>query len=320
MKHLICQSWRDLPAERIAPLYEAEIDRWASTLDWETAANWEEVERGRRLGTAAGVVVTDGSGAIVAWSYYVVHRRALQIGGLVASTEASVHMMLDAILTDDTLSRVDTVTFFAYSDAPGVAPALRSRGLAVDRYWYLGRDAGRAAPPNVSDLRRWRLDDAPATAELLARAYSAGDEARPFAPRGSAEEWNEYLSQLTAGSGCGALLADACICVPGGPHRLLGVALVTRIGPNSGHLAQLAIDPIVQGQHLGTRLLEWACTAVAQAGCTRMTLFVGGRNSRARRLYEQARFEPAASFLAAGSLHPRRSTSVAPGGMVMTRR
>jgi hypothetical protein len=51
-----------------------------------------------------------------------------------------------------------------------------------------------------------------------------------------------------------------------------------------------------------------------------MTLFVGGKNSRARSLYESHRFENMASFIAAGSLQPQRSTSVAPGNAVIGRR
>jgi ribosomal protein S18 acetylase RimI-like enzyme len=85
-------------------------------------------------------------------------------------------------------------------------------------------------------------------------------------------------------------------------------------------LVQLAVDPQMRGRHLGTQLLETVCSAANQAGCTRMTLFVGGKNSRARSLYESSRFENMSSFIAAGTLQPRRSTSVAPGSAVITRR
>jgi len=95
---------------------------------------------------------------------------------------------------------------------------------------------------------------------------------------------------------------------------------VTRVAERTAHLAQLAVDPQMRGRHLGKQLLEVACAAANQGGCGRMTLFVGGRNSRARSLYESSRFESMASFLAAGSLQPRRSTSVAPGSAVITRR
>jgi ribosomal protein S18 acetylase RimI-like enzyme len=312
--------WQTLPAERVRPLYAAEIERWSSALEWDTGRDWEDVERGRQIGTVSGVAVADETGAIVGWCYYLVHKRALQVGSFIASTDAVAQLMLDAVLSDERRASVDTVTLFAFADAPNLAAALRLRGLAVDRYWYLGRELERLAPPRVPDVRRWRVDDLQATAELLGRAYEGRDEARPFAPRGMAEEWSDYIAQLTTGTGCGRLMSDVSVCIPGGPNRLMGVALVTRIADGTAHLVQLAVDPQLRGRRLGKQLLEVACAAANQAGCGRMTLFVGGRNSRARSLYESSRFESMASFLAAGSLQPRRSTSVAPGSAVMTRR
>ena len=312
--------WRTLPADRVAALYATEIERWGSALEWDTAKDWEEVEKGRQLGTVAGVVIINETGAIAGWCYYIIHKRALQIGSFIASSDVAAQAILDAVLRDEIRASIDTVTLFAFADAPNLAAALRLRGLSVDRYWYLGRELQRTAPPRLPDVRKWRLDDIQATAELLGRAYDSRDESRPFAPRGMAEEWTDYIQQLTVGSGCGHLMADVSVCVPGGPNRLLAVALVTRISDGTAHLVQLAVDPQMRGRHLGTQLLEIVCSAANLAGCTKMTLFVGGRNSRARSLYESHRFETMASFVAAGSLQPTRSTSVAPGGAAVGRR
>jgi ribosomal protein S18 acetylase RimI-like enzyme len=312
--------WRTLRAEQVAPLYTTEIERWSSALEWDTAKDWEEVEKGRQLGTVAGVVIINETGAIAGWCYYLVHKRALQIGSFIASSDAVAQAMIDAVLHEDNRAAVDTVTLFAFADTPNLAAALRSRGLSVDRYWYLGRELKRVPPPRLPDVRKWRVDDVQATAELLARSYEAREESRPFAPRGLAEEWIEYVQQLTTGTGCGRLMTDASVCVPGGPNRLLAVGLVTRIAESTSHLVQLAVDPQMRGRHLGAQILENLCSAANLAGCTRMTLFVGGRNSRARSLYESHRFENMASFIAAGSLQPQRSTSVAPGNAVGTRR
>jgi ribosomal protein S18 acetylase RimI-like enzyme len=312
--------WRTLPAELVAPLYATEIDRWGSALEWDTAKDWDEVEKGRQFGTVAGVVIIDETNAIAGWCYYLVHKRSLQIGSFVASSDAVVQAMIDAVLHDDNRAAVDTITFFAFADAPNLAAALRARGLSVDRYWYLGRELQRVAPPRLPDTRKWRIDDVQATAELLARSYDAREESRPFAPRGLAEEWIEYVQQLTTGTGCGRLMTDASVCVPGGPNRLLAVGLVTRIAEGTSHLVQLAVDPQMRGRRLGSQLLESLCSSANLAGCTRMTLFVGGRNSRARSLYESHKFESMASFIAAGSLQPQRTTSVAPGSVVNIRR
>jgi len=63
---------------------------------------------------------------------------------------------------------------------------------------------------------------------------------------------------------------------------------------------QLAVDPQFQGRGLGTALLEAACGSAARSGCRRMSLLVCGRNSGARRLYEDAGFNAVGSFVSAG--------------------
>ena len=310
---LTASDWRTCPTDRMNLLYAAETVRWASVLEWDTTQAWEEVERGRTLGTVPGLVVTDEHDGIAGWSYYLTHQGALQIGGFVADSEPAAQLMLDRILGRGALDEVQAVTLFAFADAPGLAGALRARGLMVDRYWYLGRDLERRPPMRTADIRPWRRDDVEATAELLARSYERTDEARPFAPRGTPEAWREYVTQLTAGAGCGTLMPEASFAIAGGPGRLLGVALVTRVASTTAHLAQLAVDPQHRGNRVGTGLVELACSSSAQAGCRRLTLLVSGRNSRARGLYEMLRFETVASFLAAGTLQPRRSTRAAPG-------
>jgi ribosomal protein S18 acetylase RimI-like enzyme len=190
----------------------------------------------------------------------------------------------------------------------------------VDRYWYLRRSIVGASASPSPDVRMWRTDHVRATAALLCRAFEAGDAARPFAPNGTAEEWQRYVAQLVAGAGCGTLLPSACCAVGAGPDRLAAVAIVTRIGPLTAHLAQLCVEPAMRGRRLGTALVDAACGAAARAGCARMTLLVGGRNHAARALYQRTGFEPVSSFIAAGGPYPRRSTSVAPGGVIITRR
>jgi ribosomal protein S18 acetylase RimI-like enzyme len=246
--------------------------------------------------------------------------RALQVGGFVADSEPTAIALLDSIFAAPASGATDRVTFFAFTDAPGLVAALRARGLTVDRYWYLRRNIIGAGGTPGSDMCAWSNQQIDATASLLRRAFEPQDAARPFAPDGTEQEWQHYVTQLFTGTGCGSLLPAACYGIGAGIGRLAAIALVTRIAPMTAHLAQLAVDPQMRGRHIGSALLEAACGAAARAGCTRMTLLVGGRNQAARALYQQARFEPAGTFIAAGGSYPRRSTSVAPGGAIMTRR
>lgn len=320
MSTIHCEDWRDAAPDRVAPLYAAEVARWGTTLEWDAAPSFEQVEFGRRLGHVRGVLAVNNRGVSVGWSFYLASNDALQIGGFVASSEACTEAMLSAIFESAPASATAETTFFAYSDAPGLAAALRRRGQTVDRYFYLARALTRTVPYPLRDARRWSSADAAAAAELMKHAYPEADEARPFAPRGSIAEWIEYVQQLTTSGGCGDLVEDASVSLPIGPGRLSGVALVTRIAPSAAHLVQLAIDPSMRRRGLGSALLLAACSASHQSGFRRMTLMVSGRNAGARRLYESAGFEVVTSFIAAGSSQPLRLTSVAGSGVAANRR
>jgi ribosomal protein S18 acetylase RimI-like enzyme len=293
------------------PLYQAEIDRWATALEWDASQDWQEVERGRRLQTVSGLIVTNHSGVVVGWTYYLVHERALQVGSFVSSSEACTELLLDVMFEDPRVAEVRTVTLFAFTTAPGLVPLARSRGLVVNRFWYLVRALpGGTHTAGPRDARPWRREDAAATVSLLARAYGPSDGSRPFAPRGTLEEWSAYVAQVVGGRGCGELMTGASWCVPSGPNSLSAVALTSRVSAGTGHLVQLAVDPQFQGRGMGAGLLEIACGAAARSGCRRMSLLVCGRNSRARRLYEEAGFAAVESFVSAGRIGPLGTESL----------
>ena len=320
LRQVSMQDWRAVPDDVIQRLCAAEQRRWEKALDWNPGSAWAEIDRGRQLGTVSGLVTFGADGHPTGWTYYLVHDGALQIGAFAADSQGATAALVEGIFADPASQAARRVTFFAFTDAPGIAAALRARSLTVDRYWYLRRDLVGSPGGHAFDVCEWRMTHLQATAALLQRAFERRDLSRPFAPEGTDAEWLQYVAGLVTGTGCGQLLPAACCTIGTGPDRLSAVALVTRIGPLTAHLAQLAVDPAMRGKHLGTTLVEAACGAAARAGCTHMTLLVGDHNHAARALYAGAGFEPVAAFMSAGGRYPRRSTSVAPGGVIITRR
>jgi ribosomal protein S18 acetylase RimI-like enzyme len=327
---IACVDWRDADSDDLAAIYAGEIHRWSTVLGWETAASWEQIELGRRLGTVPGLLARDSSGALVGWTFYLLHRDVLQIGGLAAVSETATRALVDGIFASETARRARSITLFVFTDAPGLTSVLSRRGLSVRGYDYLMKPLPDRLPTSMRDsvaiarevppgLRRWRPGDAPAIAALLAAAYPGEDEVRPFAPDGTEAEWTEYVGQLVGASGCGTIMPSGCYVAPAGPDRVIGVVLVTHLAEATAHIAQLAVDPQAQRAGLGRVLVNAACGAASDARCDRMTLLVEGGNVAARRLYDASGFRGVAGFVSAGCGQPMRLISVGLGRVTDSR-
>ncbi len=246
------------------------------------------------------------------WSFYLLHRSTLQIGGLTAATREAGVELLDAVLASPEAARADSAMTFVPSVVPWLAGALRDRGFTVHPFRYLSRalDDSSEAPESGDPFHVGRLG---AVADLLSRAYPGADSTRPFAPAGTPDEWLDYTTQLGAQTGCGTLL-PACSVVEelaGAPGRLAGVVLTTRIGPGTGHLAQVAVAPSSQGRGLGRRLVRSALVRLRTHRFERASLLVADGNLTAQRMYQRLGFEETGTFLSAWRVQPRRSTMAA---------
>ncbi len=311
--------WQTLAAERVAGLYAEETDRWQRLLDWDTSRRWEAIEGRRRQGAASGWAVLDETGVVRGWCHFNIRDRVLRIEAFNAEDETASQLMLDRLLSAPALAYVERVSMFVLCDVDGLTQALRARGLSLDRYWYLGRELNPVSPPSLQGIRSWRLEDVQATAALFGRAYEKTVETRPFAPLGTPEQWSAYAGELFRGAS-GALLPEACLCLPAGPDKLSAVAIVTRIGENTAHLAQLVVDPALRRRRVGQQLMDLASAAAARQGCRRMTLIVGGANRPARAMFDAARYRTMGSLVAAGTLQPRRGSGTVASGLGGMRR
>jgi len=97
---MMCRDWRDLPAPFVEPLYQAEINRWATTMSWDTRATWQQVERARSAGSLPGFVA-EADGGIAGWTFCLLHRDSLQVGAVVASSPAATMALVDQVLVSE---------------------------------------------------------------------------------------------------------------------------------------------------------------------------------------------------------------------------
>lgn len=302
--------WREESSTVVAPLLDAECDWWRSTLRWDLAESWAAVGPARASGDLPGFVVRDDAGAIVAWAFFLRHREVLHVGSLVASTRDATLAVLDAVLDSSDARQASQVISFTRVQAPGVTEALIARGFDVEPYYHLeARVPGEPCWP--TGVRRWTPDDLGDTVDLIARAYRRTRELRPFVPDGQSEDWTTYVNGIVAAVGCGRFLDWASVVAPASGVGLAGVILTTAVSKMTAHVAQIAVDPSVQGRGLGRMLMTAASDAVRARGFEHVTLYVAGRNRRAGALYRRLGYHRTASFLTALRRQARSVTSVA---------
>lgn len=311
--------WRNLAAEAMRPVYDAERARWATGLQWNIEPTLQILEHARFEGTLPGMVVRGPGQSVVGWSYFLVQHGILQIGALQARTADGVRLLLDAIFKAPEASLAHEVLLFAYPDSAACESALHRRRFTVTKYWYLRRTLDRScARPVDLDVRCHRDTDGPELVRLLSRAYSGVPGARCFAPHGRLDEWAQYVGQLTRGAALGRFMCEASLVVPStAGHTLDAASVVTALGPGTLHLAQLAVDPRMRRHGLGSRLLDGMLACGVLHGHALATLLVNEHNSSARALYDARGFVPTGYFLHAErrlgrrALAPTRAATVA---------
>lgn len=291
--------WRTVPVEAVAPCYEAELAAWSTHFLWDTQDTWRQVELARSAGTLPGLLARDAD-AEVGWCFYLRHHGTLQIGGVTAREDGVLAALLDRTLASTEARASARAIVFVPDLAADLGGLLRARGFRVRPFSYL-----------VRPLVDWRETEAAgrsyhagrrlAAADLLSRAYPGSDPSRPFAPSGRPEDWLEYTGKLVDHTACGRLLPWASVVEEdaAAPGRLLGAVLTTAIGPQTGHIAQVAVDAEAQGRGTGGRLLRAALTRLRDRGFTHASLLVADDNQRAHALYTRMGFGPHGRFLSA---------------------
>jgi ribosomal protein S18 acetylase RimI-like enzyme len=311
---MILRDWREADPATVRECYERERRHWLDRLSWDTTWTWATVEEARFGQGLPGFLAVDGAGRVGGWTFYVVDDGRAHIGGFVADSDAATRVLLDGVLHGSEESGADATACFVLDRAPGLAAALADHGFAVEPFHYLSLPLGgggvrlrpddRNHAPLAADA--WRDGDLDAVAALLEASYTR-DAGRHFAPGGN---WEKYAIGLVDQAGCGVF--DTKVTrMARDDEGLLGAVLVTAVSPATAHIAQLAVHPGHRGRGLASQLTREAALRAAEAGKSELTLLVGDRNQKARRLYTSMGFTQKATFLAAWRDSHRAALSVA---------
>jgi GNAT superfamily N-acetyltransferase len=294
--------WSTTSAVALQPLYAREGASWSRDFGWEMDDAWTEIETARHAGRLPGVVVGGSPDHPRGFAFCFIDDGVAQLGPVVSDTAEDAAPLVVGTLAQAWRAGARAASYFGPARGPHLQRALADAGFTVERHLYLSldlRDRGvRTDPdgPGPRNTETWSEDCVAPAAALLQAAY--GSTGAHFARDGRLDQWHRYVRSLVDHAGCGRL-DPALTTVWRDGHRMLGLALVTRIGPGVAHLAQLVVHPDARGQGLGGRLVDAALARARAAGCARMTLLVGEASAHARRVYDARGFTPAACFLAA---------------------
>lgn len=298
-----CEDWRGADAASLAPLYRSECRRWQETLGWDFAPSCAIIESARRAGTLPGLLVRGRNGRVAGWSFFVLHDGRLQVGGLVAESDASRRALLRAALASPDAATAGGVSCYLYPQSPALRRTLEQEQFVVESHHYMTGDLRSSAE---SPTASWPEGCAPGpfadadagdVVDLVARAYGDGREGRCFAPDLRREQWTHYVGGLMQTEACGRYLPEASFALRDTEGRPAAAILMTRIGEGTAHLAQVVVDPRWRGRALARHLVLESGRALAGLGYRRMTLLVADGNQGARRVYRGLGFRDLQTFL-----------------------
>ncbi len=296
--------WSGAAPGAVAELYARESQQWRDAFDWDTAAQWLEVETARTAWGLPGLLATDDAGQPVGWLFYLPGPSGAQLGGVSATTHTMTRALVAAFA-----NREQGRTFAAFIPAlsPGLEEALHLVGCETIPHLHLVASLDRLTQPPMTrpvdagiTLRPWRTGDDLVAAQVLLSSY-ARDDAALFAPTGAPDEWLTYVTNLVEQIGCGRFVPESSVVVER-DGRPAGIALVTLVSGAMAHLAQIAVMRDAQGRGLGGALLDAALGAARAGGARAMSLLVSSKNKGAIALYRRYGFEPRGHFLEARGL------------------
>lgn len=300
---LRCENWHRADADLVTRLYRDECRRWHDALAWDYEPSCRIVEAARLAGRLPGLLARRGHGRVAGWSFFVPHEGRLQIGGLIGDSDATRRELLRGVLASPEAAAARAASCFLFPQSSSLRRSLEREGFEVDVHRYMASRLPSTPPSQPSSWGGPLVggvlgeQDAAGLVDLLARAYEGNREAICFAPDGRLDQWAHYLAQLVETEVCGRYLPAASLALRDGDGRLVAATVVTRVGGDTAHLVQVAVDPAWRGRGLANGLVRESGSVVAGLGYRRLTLIVAEENASARRVYRTLGFEDRATFL-----------------------
>jgi ribosomal protein S18 acetylase RimI-like enzyme len=167
-----------------------------------------------------------------------------------------------------------------------LARLLENRPAEVRSRALMEVDWKGPGPGKDMGLEPWRGEDLPSASALLLRAYEDKPSFLPDPSHRTPEGVAFLLEQSMAQPLCGRFEPGASFVARHGDGTLAGFILATRMGPATGNISEVAVDPSGRRHGLGRALAIRSLEALRALGCTSTHLAVDLDNLPALGLYQ----------------------------------
>jgi ribosomal protein S18 acetylase RimI-like enzyme len=295
----------DLDSDDLEPLWVAERNLWRDVLAWDVTPVISAIRRAVDRKTLAGKAAQLGR-ATVGYGYYMLEGHRAVIGSLaclprVSSEEVGARVLdslVAALKSEAPVTRIESQ--FVSFGGQELAGEFASHGFEHFQRAFLRRSLGGLPPENrwtpsaVIDL--WDGSCLERAARLMQLAHEGRVDAQMNELYRTQAGCQTLLQNIIFQRGCGKLVPSASFVAREASGDLSGFVISTEISPRNAHLAQIAVEPDVQGRGLGRAFLVRTLHALARAGYETVSLMVSGSNEKAYALYESTGFEAVIDF------------------------
>jgi ribosomal protein S18 acetylase RimI-like enzyme len=301
---------RDLVGRELDPLLLEETVEWQRELDWDFARSADLVRQFADMRALTGFALLD-RGEVAGYGYSVLEDHKGLIGDLYVRPpwrdgvlEARLFQaILDDLIATPSVRRVESQLLLS---GPAVGDALRRERRVEVQERILMSFHGASAPPMPVGaasahfhVEPWAEHHHESAAGAIELAYIDHIDSRINDQYRTLAGARRFIYNIVQFPGCGTFFKPGSfVAFDLATGWLAGIALVSFVGAEVGHITQLCVTPTVKGRGLGYELLRRAIGALRLHGAKRISLTVTAANAEAISLYARCGFHEVRRFSA----------------------
>jgi len=300
---------RDLAGRELDPLLLEETVEWRRELDWDFGRSADLVHQFADMRALMGYALVD-RGEVAGYGYSVLEEQKGLIGDLYVRPQwrngqneiRLLRTILDGLTATRNVRRVESQLMLV---DPSVGRALqRERFVKVQERMLMKLDTtNHPALPRSAAMRRFHVEPwverhYDMAAGVIAMSYGEHVDSQINDQYRTVAGARRFIYNIVQFPGCGTFFRQGSfVAFDPATGRMAGIALVSFVADDVGHITQLCVTPEMQGRGLGYELLRESINALRMHGARRISLTVTGLNEAAIRLYKRCGFLDVRHFL-----------------------